>query len=109
MILADCLLKAINSILAAVIVLMILLGFTVSAIGGEGKPTSCFKWSYNHLDGFVAERGDAGKGFADDKQTGSYQDKRHYRIKGRLVFYRHLAFSQLGSSARHKSYDQTLQ
>jgi len=44
-----------SSLIATVLILLFSFYLVVSAIAGKGEPTSCYKWSYNHLDGYVAD------------------------------------------------------
>jgi len=82
------------------VVVLVLIFFSCivwSAIAGGGETNSCYKWSYNHLDGYVADSGDYWENIYSVKQTGrSYdgqqkdrqRDYNHYRlqINTRFVF-----------------------
>ena len=79
--------------------LMFLFSFciVISAFAGKGEPTSCYKWSYNHLDGYVADNGNyegisfsvkkTGK-FYQEQQTNSHHKNKNLRlqINTRFVF-----------------------
>jgi hypothetical protein len=45
-----------------------------NAIAGKGEPTSPYKWSYNHLDGYVTERDDYWDNNYGVKQKTKYSD-----------------------------------
>ena len=46
--------------ITALIVLVFSFGVATSAFawGSGGEPTSCYKWSYDSHDGYIADRGD---------------------------------------------------
>ena len=58
------------------LVLMFSFGVAVSALACGGEPTSCYKWSYNDCDGYVADRGDYlgfnYEGYHSDSHDGYY-------------------------------------
>ena len=48
--------NAMSSLISTVLILLFFFYLVVSVIAGKGgEPTSCYKWSYNHLDGYVAD------------------------------------------------------
>ena len=86
-----------SSFIATVLMFLFSFCIVISAFAGKGEPTSCYKWSYNHLDGYVADKGNyevtsmsvkkTGK-FSKEQQTNSHYANKNLRlqINTRFVF-----------------------
>jgi hypothetical protein len=83
--------------IVAFVLSLFIFGIVLSAIAGKGEPISCYKWFYNHLDGYVADSGNIWARINSVKRENRYfeehqEDRRlennHYRleINRRLLF-----------------------
>jgi len=86
-----------SSFIATVLMFLFSFCIVMSAFAGKGEPTSCYKWSYSHLDGYVADNGNYEVTSFSVKKTGKFykeqQTKSHYvnkklrlQMNTRLIF-----------------------
>jgi hypothetical protein len=71
-----------------------LLGFVlfcivVNAIAGKGEATSCYKWFYNHLDGYVEDKGKYWERIQSHEQT----DRLYTKERKKLLLNTQFVFS----------------
>lgn len=84
-----------SSLIATVLILLFSFYLVVSVIAGKGEPTSCYKWSYNHLDGYVADNVNYEVSnyilikrdkFYEGRQTTSHTVKKNLRLQLQTQF-----------------------
>ena len=86
-----------SSFIATVLMFLFSFCIVISAFAGKGEPTSCYKWSYNHLDGYVADNGNyegtsirvkkTGKLYKEQQTNSHYANKNiRLQINTRFVF-----------------------
>lgn len=88
--------------MAKLIIAFLILLFSVCivhiATAGTGEPTSCYKWSYNHLDGYVYDGGNYWGNYnqlkqADRDYQGQQKDKHYTSYHRKLQINSQFVFS----------------